>query len=61
MIDAIFTMAKSFKYSIVAEGVEHQEQLDYLIEHECDIIQGYFFSKPLNKEDFEAFYDTHKA
>jgi EAL domain-containing protein (putative c-di-GMP-specific phosphodiesterase class I) len=37
---------------VVAEGVECKEQLDYLKQHKCDVIQGYYFSKPLNPEQW---------
>jgi len=36
--------------NVVAEGVETQEQLDYLIKNKCHKIQGYFFSKPISGE-----------
>ncbi len=37
--------------SVVAEGVETQEQLKYLVDHECDKVQGYIYSKPLPEEE----------
>lgn len=43
----IVTIGKSMGLKVIAEGVEEQEQLDYLINNECDRIQGYIFSKPL--------------
>jgi len=36
--------------SVVAEGVETKEQLDYLTKHKCDKVQGYLFSKPVPEE-----------
>lgn len=44
---AVITMAHHLKLKVVAEGVETPEQLALLISHQCDIIQGYFFSRPL--------------
>jgi len=44
---AVITMAHHLKLKVVAEGVETAEQLALLISHQCDIIQGYFFSRPL--------------
>jgi diguanylate cyclase (GGDEF)-like protein/PAS domain S-box-containing protein len=43
---AIIAMAHSLRLSVVAEGVETAEQQDFLLEHDCDEIQGYYFSKP---------------
>jgi len=56
MIVTILNMAKIFKLGIVAEGVETAEQLDFLLETETQLFQGYFYSKPLPTEQFEAFY-----
>jgi EAL domain-containing protein (putative c-di-GMP-specific phosphodiesterase class I) len=44
---AIIAMAHSLHLKAIAEGVEHQEQLDFLRSHHCDAIQGYFFSRPV--------------
>ena len=51
---AIISMAQSLNLTVIAEGVENREQLDYLTRHDCDEIQGYFFSKPLPAAEFEA-------
>lgn len=45
-------LAKDMKMIILAEGVETIEQLDFLQENGCDMIQGYIFSKPINAELF---------
>ncbi len=47
---AIITLAKSLGLQIVAEGVESEQQLAFLKYHECDVYQGYYFSKPINSE-----------
>ena len=44
-------IGKSMGMCVVAEGVETREQLEYLIEHQCDKIQGYLFSKPRSEEE----------
>ncbi|MBN2782624.1 MAG: EAL domain-containing protein [Campylobacterales bacterium] len=54
-VDAIVNMAKALDIKIIAEGVETKEQVEYLKELECDIIQGYFYSKPLCVNDFENY------
>ncbi len=43
----IIKMAHKLGQVVVAEGVEHDKQMQYLIENDCDLIQGYFISKPL--------------
>ncbi len=45
---AIINMAKGLGIKTVAEGVELREQLDFLKIHECDRIQGYYYSKPVS-------------
>lgn len=52
---AIVTMAKKLNFKIVAEGVEHKSQLEYLQAIGCDLIQGYLFSKPVSQADFIQF------
>jgi len=49
----IVTMGKSMGLSVVAEGVETEEQFDYLAQHNCQKIQGYLFSRPVPEEDIE--------
>ncbi|MBP5793426.1 MAG: EAL domain-containing protein [Spirochaetaceae bacterium] len=38
---------------IVAEGIETREQVDFLAEQNCDLIQGFYFAKPLPINEFE--------
>ena len=56
MITTILSMAKIFDLKTVAEGIETEEQFKFLLEKCCDVFQGYYFSKPLSKYDFELFY-----
>lgn len=49
----IVMMGRSMGLSVVAEGVETQEQLNYLIRYKCHKIQGYLFSKPLTEREAE--------
>lgn len=46
LIDLIISLAKHFKLNVVAEGVETMEQFNYLVNSECDAVQGYLISKP---------------
>lgn len=47
IVKAILALAHSLNLEVVAEGVEEQFQVDFLRGHECEVLQGYFFSRPL--------------
>lgn len=51
IVNAIIQLGHSLSLKVIAEGVEYQDQLDFLKEHGCDEYQGYFFSKPIPEED----------
>ena len=55
-IETIVKMGQTLNMKVIAEGVETQEQLEYLKNINCDQYQGYFCSKPMNVKDFEDFY-----
>ena len=44
---AIISMARNLNLKVIAEGVEDEAQMSFLRAHQCDEIQGYYFSKPL--------------
>ncbi|MDN4503712.1 EAL domain-containing protein [Alteromonadaceae bacterium BrNp21-10] len=52
MASAIITIAHNLGLSVVAEGVEDEKQLAILRRYQCEMIQGFLYSKPLNKERF---------
>ncbi len=54
IVGDIISMAHKLGHSVVAEGVEQDEQRQYLIKHHCDYIQGYLLSRPLSEE--KAFH-----
>ncbi len=53
----IINLAESMKLNVIAEGVEHQKHVDYLVEHNCLLAQGYYYSKPVSAEDFVTWLD----
>ena len=55
IVSAIIQMAHALQLDVVAEGVEDEEQLKYLASINCDVIQGYYFSKPLPEMQALAF------
>ncbi|MGV3654148.1 MAG: sensor domain-containing protein [Noviherbaspirillum sp.] len=54
-IKAFVDLAHALNLSVVAEGVETQETLEFLREVACDEVQGFLFTRPLPREEFEAF------
>ena len=58
IVDAIIAMAHSLKLNVIAEGVETREQLEFLRQRKCRQAQGYYFARPLDPPQFEAFV-TH--
>ena len=60
MMSAIITIAHNLGLKVVAEGVEQEEQLSILRNYECEMIQGYLFSKPLRADRFESILKENK-
>ncbi|MES9958886.1 MAG: EAL domain-containing protein [Sedimenticola sp.] len=59
---ASIALAKQLGFDVVAEGVETQEQVEFLKRHHCDVVQGYLFAKPMTAgEVFDRFHDTGTA
>ena len=56
IVRAIIALAHSLDLYVTAEGVETQEQVNGLKNISCELLQGYYFSKPLAFDDFKAYY-----
>lgn len=54
VIECIIRLSKILKYKVIAEGVEIKKQLEMLTTLGCNIIQGYYFSKPVSEEELEV-------
>ncbi len=60
VIESILAMARRLHISVVSEGVEYKEQSRYLGLAGCEILQGYYFSKPICEEEFNDYVNSHK-
>jgi len=58
IVVAVIQMAHAFGYKVVAEGVETQDQLDFLKQIDCDIVQGYFYSRPIPADAVDELIDS---
>lgn len=58
IVSEVIDLAKKLDMKIVAEGIESREQVDFLTEQECDLIQGYFYAKPMPISEFEEKYSA---
>ena len=59
IVSAMIAMGKAMGMTVVAEGIETEQQLSYLQNLECDIAQGYLFSKPLPQLDATQYLRDH--
>jgi diguanylate cyclase (GGDEF)-like protein len=57
--EAIIAMGKTLSLTVVAEGVETVEQMNFLKDHSCDEMQGFYFSKPIMPEQFADLLREH--
>lgn len=51
IVDAILALAKTLKLRVIAEGIENEDQLSYLVKHDCGFLQGFYFARPIYPED----------
>jgi len=59
IIETLIKLAHTLELDVIAEGVEMQDQLELLKSLNCDKIQGYFISKPIDREEFENLLEKH--
>ena len=56
IVAEVIDLAKKLKMQIVAEGIESREQVEFLVSQECDLIQGYYFAKPMPIDEYVEKY-----
>ncbi|MCC3859808.1 putative bifunctional diguanylate cyclase/phosphodiesterase [Pseudemcibacter aquimaris] len=61
ILQSIIMLGKSMDFRVVCMGVESQEQFETLKEHNCDELQGYLISKPLEITEFEEWLNNYSA
>lgn len=59
IIRAIISLGQGLNIKTIAEGVEEKEQLQYLKQHHCDQIQGYYFAKPMPLDEVIEYIESH--
>lgn len=58
LVKSIINIAKALNMSVIAEGVDAEDQKDFLVQNGCFQIQGYFYSQPLSAENFLQFINN---
>ncbi|MEJ8306699.1 bifunctional diguanylate cyclase/phosphodiesterase [Saccharibacillus sacchari] len=61
IVKAIISMAHNLKITVIAEGVENEEQLAFLEANACDEVQGYLFGRPIPADEFRQSMDAQNA
>ncbi|MCI2283366.1 EAL domain-containing protein [Colwellia sp. MSW7] len=61
IVRAVIAMAHNLNLGVIAEGVETQEQLDFLSDNLCNSVQGYLFSKPIPFDAFIELLETKRS
>lgn len=60
IVTHVISMAKDLQMSVLAEGVETKKQKEFLQKAKCEMIQGYYYAKPMPTADFEVLYMRQK-
>lgn len=61
IVDSTLVLARNLNIACIAEGVETKEQLQYLVDHQCHLIQGYFYYAPLSMDDLTQKLAENKS
>ncbi|MGZ5718343.1 MAG: putative bifunctional diguanylate cyclase/phosphodiesterase, partial [Burkholderiales bacterium] len=61
LVKAILAMATGLDLKVVAEGVETQEQLHFLVSHGCDFAQGYLLARPMDEKTYGSYLESGQA
>ncbi|WP_456272325.1 bifunctional diguanylate cyclase/phosphodiesterase [Bacillus sp. AK031] len=61
IVKTIIDMGQNMQFTIIAEGVEEKEQVNFLIENSCGVGQGYYYSKPLPADELEEYLVKNKG
>lgn len=57
LLNAIIQLGQGLHYKVVAEGVETEQEAQWLKEHQCELVQGFYFARPLSPEDFLVYLE----
>lgn len=57
VISSVVDMAKNLEMNVISEGVETQDQIDFLQEIDCNMVQGFYFSKPMKLKEFDELWE----
>ncbi|MCF0116519.1 MAG: EAL domain-containing protein, partial [Bacilli bacterium] len=60
IVKTTIAMAKALEMKVVAEGIQTAKQIALLKACDCDLVQGYYYSKPLSREEYEIFLKTNE-
>jgi EAL domain-containing protein (putative c-di-GMP-specific phosphodiesterase class I) len=60
LVQAILSLAHSLGLQVVAEGVERRDQMDVLMQMNCDLMQGYLFARPRPADDIPSLVDSER-
>lgn len=61
IVESTILLGQDLDLEVIAEGVETEAQLNFLQSHNCQLFQGYYFSKPLSRGDFESHLRSNLA